>query len=126
LLESLLTGLVLLRRGLSGRDRLLAGGRFRALPFLRADVEEDRRGADRQRVDQGPRPIHPLDAGREVKLPFEVGQADDVIRRNQVAPGRGFRHHDHGVGAERVGEECLVLEGRGAGVDEEIDARVRV
>ena len=125
LLERLLTGLVLLRRGLSRRDRLLARGGLRGLPLLGAGVEQDRGGADGERVDQGSRPVHLFDAGGLVKLPFEVGQADDVIGRDEVAPGGGLCHHHDRVGAEGVGEERLVLERRGVGVDEEIDTRVR-
>ena len=125
LLERLLRGLVLLRRGLTRRDRLLTGGGLRGLPLLGAGVEQDRGGADRQRVDQRSRPVHFFDAGGLVKLPLEVGQADDVIGRDQGAPGSGLRHDHDRVGAEGVGEERLVLERRGVGVDEEVDARVR-
>ena len=125
MLEGLLTGLVLLCRGLSRRDRLLACGGFRGLSLLGAGVEQDRGGADRERVDQCSRAVDLLDARRLVKLPFEVGQADDVVGSDQAASGSGLRHHHDRVGAEGVGEERLVLERRAIGVDEEIDARVR-
>ena len=104
MLERLLTGLVLLRRGLSRRDRLLPGGGFRRLPLLGTDVEQDRGRADGERVDQGARPVHLLDAGGLVKLPFEMGQADDVIGSDQAAPRSGLCHHHHRVGPKGVGE----------------------
>src|SRR5205807_28201 len=56
---------------------------------------------------------------------FTAGTPSEGIGRDQGAPGSGLRHDLDRVGAEGVGEERLVLERRGVGVDEEVDARVR-
>ena len=36
------------------------------------------------------------------------------------------RHHDHGIGAESIREQGLVFERAGIGVDQQVDARVRL
>ena len=126
LLERLLAGLVLLGLRLSGGDRLLAGRRFRGFSLLGADIEQDGRGADGQRVDQRAGPIDLLDAGSLMQLPFEMGQADDMVGRDQTGTRARLRHHDYRVRAEGIREQRLVLKRVRIGVDQQVDARVRL
>ena len=55
-----------------------------------------------------------------------MGQPHDMVGRDQSGTGRGPRHHHHRIGAKRIGNQRLVFEGTGVGVDQQVDSRVRM
>ena len=61
-----------------------------------------------------------------MQLPFEMGQADDMVGRDQTDTRARLRHHDYRVRAEGIREQRLVLERVRIGVDQQVDARVRL
>src|SRR5205814_8391029 len=73
LLKRLLAGLVVLRLRLPAACCLLARRGLGTFPLLGADVEQDRRSTDCQRVDQRAGAVHFLDSRCLVELPLEMG-----------------------------------------------------
>ena len=61
-----------------------------------------------------------------MQLPFEMGQADYVVGRDQTGARARAGHHDYRIGTEGIREQSLVFERAGIGVDQEVDARVRL
>ena len=61
-----------------------------------------------------------------MQLPLEMGQADDVVGRDQVRARARPRHHDDRIRTEGIREQRLVFERAGIGVDQQVNTRVRL